>query len=208
MTVASPGLTGLDDVQLSPEHQGMFDLAVQSSRGPRLWRLRKQHEARRLLALAQTAGASRMNIMMLDLDEDLRAVFRLRVPVALRPGPDGKLRTADEAVLGMKYPPLALTVPLPGFFAVSLLHPAHDAFYPNVSDVGGQRLCLGAQMPVGIPVTELVILTYGLLGMLTVQLDSQDPAGVMNIEAAEWWQQNQHLMPLTREPFIREDPDG
>ena len=60
----------------------------------------------------------------------------------------------------------------------------------------------------GIPVTELVILSYGLLSMTTVQLDVDDPGGVMNFDACEWWQENQHLMPLSREPFLVEGPDG
>jgi hypothetical protein len=33
--------------------------------------------------------------------------------------------------------------------------------------------------------------------------DERDHAGVLNIVAAKWWQENLHLIPLVREPFIR-----
>ena len=39
--------------------------------------------------------------------------------------------------------------------------------------------------------------------MQSVMFDEQDPAGVLNADAARWWQQNRDRIPLSREPFIR-----
>ena len=38
------------------------------------------------------------------------------------------------------------------------------------------------------------------------QLDADDPGGVFNREAAEWWQVNADRIPLTREPFLGHRP--
>ena len=95
-----------------------------------------------------------------------------------------------------------LLVPHPGFSYVSLAHPEHGAFYPNVGTAGVQLLCLGARLPGGIPVTELVLLSYGLLSLQTVTLDARDPAGILNSDAADFWQRNLDAIPLTNEPFL------
>jgi hypothetical protein len=51
--------------------------------------------------------------------------------------------------------------------------------------------------------TEIVVMTYGALTMQSVMIDEQDSAGVLNRDAAHWWQQNLWRIPLSREPFIR-----
>ena len=43
---------------------------------------------------------------------------------------------------------------------------------------------------------------YGALTMQSVQFSVSDPAGVMNRDAAEWWQANVHRIPISRQPFI------
>ncbi|MHC4220012.1 MAG: hypothetical protein ACYSU7_16330 [Planctomycetota bacterium] len=202
MTSSPPatGLAALDQVELSAE-----DSASARATGGGTWLTRKLHEARQFLALAQVAGPQRMDVRLLDLRDELRAVFRLTVPVAMTPAIDGALRVADEAVLGLMYPEIGLSTPMPGFLPVCLLSPPADAWYANVGTVNGQRLCLGASLPAGIPVTELVLLSYGLLSMQSVMLDPDDSAGVMNPEAAVWWQGRIDLLPLSSEAFLKEE---
>lgn len=187
---------------LSDRSRALYDFAASTAGGAAGWRQRKKVEARLLLELAERAGPKRLDVLLLDLAEDLRTVVRLGVPVPLRPGPDGSLPTAPAAVLGVGYPRLALTRPVPGFAFVTLLEPSRGAFHPNIGRVRGQRLCLGSELPPGIPVTELILLSYGLLSLQSVTLDPDDAAGVMNDEAARWWQQNTDRIPLTREAFI------
>ena len=198
---AGPSLSRLGDRELNPQHQKVLTLAAASMQGPESWKTRKIAETHNLLALAECAGPSRLEVLTLDLAMDLRTVIKLHVPVALKPDAQGELRTASEAVLGLNYPQMIRAVPLPGFAVVSLLFPPL-AWYPNIGSTRGQRICLGTNLPTGIPVTELVIAAYSALSLQTVNLDPADAAGVMNVSAAEWWQANQHLMPLTSEPFI------
>lgn len=190
-------------IELDERSDRMFEIAAATCGGPPAWRQRKTVEARGLLALTRQAGPSRMETLLLDLSGDLRAIFKLHVPVALEPGPDGRMRTAPEAVLGMVYPEVALSGPVPGFSVMTLLYPV-GAWYSTVGTARGQHMCLGASIPTSMPMTELILLAYGTLSLQVVQLDPENPLGVMNPAAARWWQQpdNRKLIPLTRETFI------
>ena len=48
---------------------------------------------------------------------------------------------------------------------------------------------------------DLVLMAYGALSLQTTQFSLADPAGVLNPEAARWFQANPTHIPLTREPF-------
>jgi len=61
---------------------------------------------------------------------------------------------------------------------------------------------LGASLPTGIPCVELIVASYGALAMQNVMVDERDAAGVLNIEAARWWQANTHRIPLTKTPLL------
>jgi hypothetical protein len=204
MTVtARPGLAALNEIPLSPMSQSRLDLVSADMRSVGPWPDRKKSEARQLLALEQLAGSSRMQVTSLDIEQDLRAAIWLDVPVAMAPSPDGSLNVVRGAVIGLVYPQVILSTALPGFALVCLVEPAAGAFYPNVGASRGQRMCLGAILPVGIPVSELVLLSYGLLTGQTIMLDTSDSAGVMNVEAAQYWSANQAKMPLSSTPFLR-----
>jgi len=199
----APGLANLDQVELTGPYRALYDHAVETAGGQGGWLSRKKFEARKLLALAQIAGSGRMDVRILDLVDDLRAVIGLTVPVPLTPDADGALRVANGAVLGVAYPQVALSSPIPGYAPVTLLSPEHGAWHPNIGTARGQRLCLGTSLPAGIPVSEIVLLSYGLLSMQSVMLDPDDSAGVMNAEAASFWQARLGDIPLSDEPFLR-----
>ena len=94
----------------------------------------------------------------------------------------------------------ALRQALPGPAFVQIFAP-QDVWLPAVK-LPEQPLCLGATLPAGIRVRSLVLMTYGALSMQAIQVNEIDPAGVFNAEAARWWQQNMHWIPLTRKPFL------
>jgi hypothetical protein len=71
-----------------------------------------------------------------------------------------------------------------------------------------QPLCLGARLPAGIRVKELVLMAYGALSMQTVMIDELDPAGVLNPVAARWWQANTDRIPLSRAAFLSPEDEG
>ena len=200
------GLAALAEVELDERSEAMLNAAFEEAGGPLPWRNRKKAEARELLALSRIAP--RLRVQQLDLRESLRALLFLHTPVPLRPGEHGEFFTGNYAVLGLTYTLEALSRQQPGFAFLEILAP-ENVWHANVSMFPVQRLCLGAQLPAGIRVKELVLMAYGALTMQTVQIDETDSAGVLNAEAAIWWQQNLSRLPLSRVPFLgTEDLNG
>jgi len=197
--VAAPGLSDLAKVQLDERHQGILSYAGNTCGGAAPWRQRKFAEVRDLVALSQIS--SRLKIQCLDVSVDLRAVVEMRVTVPCLRGPDAPLEIASLAVLGVIYRQDVLVTPQPGFSFVQILAPG-PVWHANVSHDQNQVLCLGSSLPVGVPLKEIILMTYGALTMQTVQLDVGDSAGVLNPSAADWWQHNTKKIPLSREPFL------
>ena len=194
------GLQSLGEVDLNLRNRNVLQEALKKAGGDPPWRARKQAEARDLLRLSQIAPPGRLHVDMLDLGQHLRAVLFMRVPVPCRPGANNQLTVADFAVLGLTYPREVLQKRLPGMAFLQILEP-HGVWHANVGEIG-QPLCLGAYLPVGIPVVELVLSAYGALSMQTVMMNEFDPAGVVNRSAAQWWQQNIKRAPLSKTPFL------
>ncbi len=201
---ASRGLAALASLTLDDARRVVLEAAAARARGTASWRARKIAEARDLLALSQIAPPGRLIVEALDLADELRALLALRVPVPCRPGEDGRLGIANLALLGLTYWQEAIRRPMPGFAFLHVLAP-QGVWHPNAAPEHGQPLCLGALLPAGIPVKEIVLLAYGLLSMQSVMLDERDAAGVLNADAARWWQFNLDKIPLSRTPFLGEE---
>jgi hypothetical protein len=92
-------------------------------------------------------------------------------------------------------------MPSPGFAFAQILSP-RGVWLPNASSGPVQTLCLGSSLPASIPLVEVILLTYGALTMMTVQMNPADAAGLLNPAAAAFFQANNSLIPLSREPFI------
>jgi hypothetical protein len=201
-TTAEPcfGLSDLDRVPLLQQQEERLRRLRESSLGPPPWRARKESEVRDLLALEQIAD--RMTVLGIDWTTELRALVRLCAPVPCMPPGARDLVVADEVDLALLYPEQIIRGPLPGYSIVEILSPRHVQ-HANVSTGGpSQRLCLGVNVPRGYPLREAVLASYAALTMQCVMVDEQDPAGVMNGEAARWWQANPDRIPLTTKPFL------
>jgi len=195
------GLAALDQVELTDDYRKMLATAMASCGGPAPWRNNKKSNARDLLAMAQISG--RTVVRELDLAEMLRALIYIDAPVPCTPDSEDQLQVAPGVLLGITYPQEALVLPQPGYSFVQVLLP-RGIWHANAGDIEhGQPLCLGVKLPSAIPVSEIVLMSYGALTMQSVSLDERGYAGVLNAEAARWWQQNRHRIPLTAEPFIR-----
>ncbi len=197
-------LSNLSKLALDERHQALFDAALATNAGSRVHRSRKKFETYDLLALSQLSG--RMRIRAIDLSVDLRCMFDLVTPVPTKPGDD--LVICKWARLGLVYPESAVRAPKPGYSFMHILTPER-VWLPNVSSdekTGVQALCLGAVLPAGVLVRELILMSYAALSMQTVQLDALDAAGVMNGDAAQWWKLNQDRIPLSRESFLTPQP--
>jgi hypothetical protein len=143
-----------------------------------------------------------MRVSWIDLSCGLRAKLELEVPVPCLSDPGSPLQIAPKAVLGLTYPAESIVLPMPGYAFVRLLHPSL-VWHSNVSRDHNQILCLGPSLPAGIPVREILLLSYFALSLQAIQIDQMDPAGVLNPAAADWWQRNASRIPLSREPFLR-----
>ncbi len=200
----SPGLSTLPEVALDRHYQAIFEAAEKSCGAPRVYRHRLLSEAHDLLALCQLSG--RLQVLWLDLAVGLRAKLSLEVPVPCLPDPVGPLQVARCALLGLLYPQEAIVMPLPGHAFVRILAP-RPVWLGCVGPDANQMVCLGPSLPPGIPVIEIVLMTYGALSMQSTLINVHDPAGVANAEAAVWWQcpANACRIPLSREPFLRDE---
>lgn len=195
-------LTDLEGVELNHANQQLLTDASRVCGGPPPWRARKLAEAREVLALSQLSR--RFTVAMIDMADALRLLVHTLVPVPVRPHPGAAVEVAPYALLGVTYRQCALSAPQPGMSFIQILSP-QNILHPNcVADSPHTSLiCLGPTLPAGIRVTELLKICYGALAMQIVQFNPGDAAGVLNVEAAEYWQRNVDKLPLTREPFLR-----
>jgi hypothetical protein len=200
LSASSASLLHLQQVPLDGCHRAILEAAQKGSGGPPALRHRLAAEARDLLALAQISG--RALVHWLDLSAGLRAKIELALPVPCLPDPAGPLRIAPCALLGLIYPLDAILLPQPGYSYVRILQPP-SVWHSNVSPGVDQLLCLGPSLPAGLPLKEILLMTYSALTLQSIQINALDPAGVMHWAAAAWWQQHPDRIPLTREPFLR-----
>jgi hypothetical protein len=200
----SPGLQSLSTVELDDGRRFLLDQASRRCDGDPWWRQRKLLELQEILALSQIAPRGRLAIDWIDSRSDLRVLLHLKVPVPCRAGGDAELQIVGSAKLGFVYPREAVRSPLPGWAFFQVLSPC-DVWHANVGRPV-PNLCLGASLPAGVRARSLILLAYGALSMQTVQVDEVDPAGVLNLEAALWWQRNLDKAPLSRIPFLAEAP--
>ena len=191
-------------VELSPAHAHQLHLASAESLGSPEWRARKQVEVRDILALSQIG--ERLNVLALEAKSELMTIVRLRAPVPCLPPGAADIVLADACDLLLRYPEELMHEPIPGYAMVRILKPRH-VYLPNVSSqevMPGepQALCLGANIPRGLPLREAVLASYAAFTLQAITLDEADPAGVMNRAAAEHWQINSQRIPLSREAFL------
>ena len=128
----------------------------------------------------------------------------LRAPVPVRAADRDDVVIVDRALLGLTYRQEALLRPQAGYKFINVLSPRR-VFHAQVAMDELQPLCLGAKLPAGILVKELILLSYNAISMQTIQIDVLDPAGVMCQDAALYWQANGQRIPLSKTPYLRAD---
>lgn len=196
-------LSTLPEVELSRANTAFLASAMKTCGGSRLWQSRKIAEAREVLALSQF---SRMKVIGLDLSVDLRAELLMNVTVPLMPKPGGPLVVAEHARLGVIYREECMAQPQPGSSFVQILSP-RPVWHANVSPNPVQVLCLADRLPACTKLSEIILLAYGALTLMSIQIDVLDAAGVFNPFAARWFQEHAEMIPLSRKPFITPEVD-
>lgn len=196
----SYGLADLARVPLPSSQRDGLERLRETALGSASWRARKIESLRETFALEQIA--ERLTVRAVDAITELRVVVSLRTPVPCMPPEATDLVVEDEVELILHYPEEILRGPIPGYAIVEILEPRH-VFLASVGSAGGsQRLCLGANVPRGYPLREAILATYASFTMQTIAIDERDPAGVMNGDAAHWWQSNTARIPLSTAPFL------
>jgi hypothetical protein len=199
------GLPNLRQLPLTQESAARWEALSNEADGERAWRQRKLHEAQELLALAQLAPG-RLKVLALSVRGELRAGLALNTPVPLWHEAAANLVVGWGAVLDLHYPSEVVHRQLPGTSFLRIIAP-EPVWHANVVNRPGEQvLCLGQSLPAGIRAAVLLVMAYRALSLTQYQVDERDAAGVLNAEAARWWQQNLHLAPLTREPFLLPQP--
>ncbi len=210
-TTRPTGLHELARVTLDGEYADVLAHLGPTLLGPAPWVARKRVELHELLALAQLAP-ERLTLFGLDATTDIRVLVTLRCAVPCLPPGATDVSVEREAQLVIRYPEALLRGPLPGTSLVEIMQP-HHVHHPNVASgepsaagargpFASQALCLGSRIPRGFPLRETVLMSYAALTLQAVQLDERDAAGVMNLEAARFWQRHQDRLPLSRESFL------
>jgi hypothetical protein len=109
------------------------------------------------------------------------------------------------SLLGLQVRQGALLTPQPGASFIQILRP-EGVFLAQVPTDPPHVLCLAPVLPAGVHCKEMILMSYAALTLQNFQIDAAHPAGVFNIEAARWWQENASRIPLTREPFLESGP--
>lgn len=202
-TSRAPGLADLATLPLEEPNRRVLDhLSKDIVSSSAAWRGRKIAEAHGLMALSQIAP--RLRIHYLDLRTELIAQIELMdTPVPCRTPGSSDIHIERGAMLTILYPEAILTGPIPGAGPIRILEP-RNVYHSNVGpfEERAPALCLGANVPRGFPLRELVLSSYAALTLQAISLDRMDPAGVLNGDATLWWQANTQRIPLTTESFL------
>lgn len=177
-------------------HQRILDRALLKNKGSIDWRGWKAEEARQLVDLANKA--ERMTLLELNLEGDVNAIYFLRMPVPRKPV-NGKLRLGNGVLLHLRYEESWRWESPPGWGLLGVLDP-HDVYHSNVL-AEKRTICLG-EFPPGVPLKEIVLLGYFALTLQNVALNDQDPLGVLNQEACDFYRSHPEHLPLTSEGFL------
>jgi hypothetical protein len=156
----------------------------------------KQWKAASTAEVVEQANRSkRMELLDINLRGDLYIVYRIMMPAPRWPR-GGELVIGESAVFQLTYRDEWRTEPPAGWEPVGLFEPL-DIFHPNSRPAMKGALCLG-RLPAGVAPAELVLLGYYLVSLQDYTLDEQDPDGVLNPQACEWYRCHSQYLPLTR----------
>lgn len=158
--------------------------------------------------IEQANRAPRMELLEIDLHGDVNIVYRIKMPVPRWPRGD-ELVIGESAVFHLTYREDWLIEPPAGWEPVGLFEPL-DVFHPNSRPALKGALCFG-RLPAGVAPTELILLGYYLVSLQDAALDEQDPDGVLNPMACEFFRSHPRYLPLTRaglfDPWSPEELD-
>ena len=172
--------------------------------GPRDWRLWKRQGVEELLDLVHRAP--RLDVLAVDMSADLHVAYHIDMPIPRWPS-DGQLVVGRGATFHLVYRDEWRTMAPQGWEPVGIVTPV-DIFHPNAKPSLRGALCLG-RLSAGIAPKELVLLGYLAGSLQTVQLAEDDPEGVLNAAACEFFRCHPQHLPLTWTGLCEDwEPEG
>lgn len=174
------------------KHANLVAAALSGNQGDRSFRLWKESSVNDIAQLARRS--ERMELLEIDLSGDLNVVYQIQMPIPCWPRED-ELKIDVSAVFHLNYRDQWRTEPPAGWEPVGLLNPL-DIFHPNSRPALKGALCLG-RLPAGVAPVELILMAYFLGTLQDYTLDEQDPDGVLNPHACEWFRCHPQYLPLT-----------
>ena len=187
-----PPRTSSMEVDRLKQVEQLFDEAARRNGGPRGWRMWKRSGVEELLTFVRRAP--RVELLAADMSADLHLAYHIRMPIPRQPC-NGDLTVGTGATFHLVYRDEWRTLAPKGWQPVGVVHP-EDIFHPNAKPSLRGALCLG-KLPAGISPKELLMLSYFAGSLQTVQLAEDDPEGVLNKEASEFFRCNPQHLPLT-----------
>jgi len=178
---------------LLPPVADLLRQASENNTGRRDWREWKQDQGQALADMI--SAAERMSLLDLCLDGDFNAVVAIRMPVPRWPK-NGRLRIGHRAVFHLHYEDRWRWEAPAGWMPLGIFEPP-DIFAPNMAPSLRGAICLGKTLPAGIPVTEIIVLGYYAVTLQNRDMDETDPAGVLNVQACEFFRNRPEYLPLT-----------
>lgn len=173
----------------------VVEQALAANTGKRPWRATKENALRDVLAV--TEQTSRVRVLAADIEGDLSLFLWLRAPAPCWPT-NGQLGIATEAIVHLCYQELWLSEAPHGQAPAGIIQP-FNFYAPNAAPAPRASLCLGV-LPAGLPVSELLQLTYLALTLQTLTLDETE--GVLNPHACDFYRDHPQFIPLTRTSLL------
>jgi hypothetical protein len=187
-----------DESERANRHRALLESALAANFGDRDWRLWKEGEAARVVEL--TRRAPRFDVLAIRLDGDFDVLYAVDMPVPCAPR-DGCLVVRRGAVFHLKYLAEWRHEPPPGWAPLGVMTPG-DVYHPNVRPGLGlmrSAMCLG-HLPAGVSPQEIIFTGHDGVLLQCLVLDPEDPAGVLNPLACEFYRDphQQKYLPLSK----------
>jgi hypothetical protein len=179
-------------------NQAIAQRALAEVSGSRQW---KRYKLQAFEEFAEMADRSeRMELLQADLSGDFDVAYRIKQPCPRTPH-NGELVVGEEVIYHLHYEESFLFEPPPPWLPLRVCAP-RDIWHSNcVMQEKGLPgfICLGDLfgLLVSAPPKEIALAGYFAMALRDISLDVQNPLGVLNIAAVNYYLEHPEYLPLT-----------
>ncbi len=166
--------------------------------GSRGWKLYKRQSFDEFAQMAERS--QRIEIIAADLSGDFDLLYAIDQPCSRAPQ-NGELVVGERAVFALHYEEQFTYEPAEPWIPLRVCEP-RNIFHPNCNTTGlwaPGSICLGSMLStlVSAPLTEIVLEGYFILSLQNISLDVEDPQGILNPIAVNYFLEHPEYLPLT-----------